>query len=459
MTSGAIIQAMAQVIAFRPWLYDTSVAGPLDRLVAPPYDVISPDLQTELYQRSPYNVVRVDLNREPGDRRYQEAARALAAWKEQGALRRATEPQVTVVEETFVGPDGHGRVRKGVLALLRLADFNQGVVFPHEFTLSGPKEDRFRLLEATTTGLSPIFLLYSRPDDAIMAAWSRQVNRPPDATLAAPAVREDGGQREIIRLWHTTNPSFLATLSTALSKQPLIIADGHHRYETALRYRDTKRAATADEIDDAPYEYVLAYLVNMSDPGLAIFGTHRLLHDIPRAVLATLPHCLTPYFAVEQVADSSTEAGPALRAFLERQQEHSSTAESTPTVFGLYIADTKDAYGLVLRPDAALLGHAASAVSRVLDVTVLQEVVLERCLGVSSEQVAAGAHVTFVKEWDEALQRLVDGSHQVGFFLNPTRLEQVHTMALGGERMPQKSTYFYPKLPTGLLFQDLADGI
>ena len=449
---------MAHVIPFRPWLYDTSVAGPLDRLVAPPYDVISEDLQTELYQRNPHNVVRVDLNREPGDRRYQEAAHTLTAWKEEGILRRAPSAQVTVVEETFVGPDGQARVRKGVLALLRLADFDEGVVFPHEFTLSGPKEDRFRLMEATATGLSPVFLLYSRPDDAVMAAWSRQVDRSPDATLAAPTVREEGGKREIIRLWHTTNPSFLAALSGALAKQPLIIADGHHRYETALRYRDARRAAAGGAAGDAPYDYVLAYFVNMADPGLAIFGTHRLVRDLPREILAALPHCLTPYFTVEQVADTPDEAGPALRAFLDERWDRP-TPETAPVAFGLYMAETADSYGLVLRQDAAPSAQAGPGTPRALDVTILQEVVLERCLGVSGEKVTAGSYVTFVKEWDEALRRLQDGSHQAGLFLNPTRLDQVRTMALSGERMPQKSTYFYPKLPTGLLFHDLADDI
>lgn len=461
---------MAQVVPFRPWLYNEAVAGPLDRLVAPPYDVISLDLQAELYQRSAYNVVRVDLNREAGEARYTEAARLLEEWRAAGVLRRAATPQATVVEETFVGPDGQSRVRKGVLALVRLVDFEEGVVFPHEFTLSGPKEDRFRLMEATHTCLSPVFLLYSRPDDAVMAAWRRLVDRPPDATLAAPTVREEGGKREIIRLWHTANSSFLASLAGALADQPLIIADGHHRYETALRYRNARRAekgSVGPEKDpQAAYEFVLAYLVNMSDPGLAIFGTHRLLRDLPREVVSRLPHCLSPMFTVEELSDRRDEAGPALQAFLEEHRDLPPGAGGG-TVFGLYVAEKETSYGLALRTEPQRPAPGRSQIEtdthtdsyRALDVTILQDLVFDRCLGITAEDVAAGRHVVFVKEWPEAMRLLGDGSCQAGFFLNPTRLEQVRAMALSGERMPQKSTYFYPKLPTGLLFHDLADGI
>lgn len=473
------MQVMAHVIPFRPWLYNETVAGPLDRLVAPPYDVISPDLQAELYQRSPYNVVRVDLNREPGEARYTEAARLLADWKGSGALRRATAPQATVIEETFVGPDGRTRVRKGVLALVRLADFEEGIIFPHEFTLSGPKEDRFRLMEATRTCLSPVFMLYSRPDDAVMVSWNRIVDQPPDSTLAAPNARQGSGRRELIRLWHTSNPSFLASLAGALSGQALIIADGHHRYETALRYRDARRAAAAaagqPADPEAPYEYALTYLVNMADPGLAIFGTHRLIRDLPREAVARLPHVLARYFTVAELADRLDEAAPALQAFLE---EHQAVEGVPTTAFGLYLGETQASYGLVLRPEARRLavqdaaeaaagargvetaeGETHSQAYRALDVTVLQDIVLDRCLGISVDQVTAGAHVSYAKEWDEALHLLGEGAYQAGFFLNPTQLEQVREIATTGERMPQKSTYFYPKLPTGLLFHDLADGI
>ena len=466
------MQLMAQVIPFRPWLYDTEAVGPLECLIAPPYDVITPALRDELYQRSPYNVVRLDLNRAPGPERYREAARLWGEWQAGGVLRRASQPQVTVVEETFVGPDGRNRVRRGVLALVRLADFSEGVVFPHEHTLSAPKEDRYLLMEATQAAFSPVFFLYLRPDDAVMAAWTRLADHPPDATISPPATPAEGGRREILRVWHSSHPSFHETITSSLAEQPLIIADGHHRYETALRFRNARRAEAAaagvaggrpqTEASSPrteytsplpPYEYVLAYLVNMADPGLAVFATHRLVRGLPPEKIARLPLDLAGHFFVEQLADSVEEAAEVIPAFLERHQEG-------PTALGLFLAASRTAYGIHLRPEFegrpfSETAERNSETYRSLDVTVLQDLVLGLHLGLPGEHAAQNDQLAFVKDWEEAFASLVRGDYQVGFFLNPTRLDQVRRIALAGERMPQKSTYFYPKLPTGLLFHDL----
>lgn len=457
--------SMAQVIAFRPWMYDTAVAGPLDALIAPPYDVITPDQQAELCRRSPYNVVRLDLNPSQGANRYEEAARLWNEWRASGVFRRAPQPQVTIVEETFVGPDGISRVRKGVLALVRLTSFEEGVVLPHEETLSAPKEDRLLLMRATRASFSPVFLLYHRPDDAIMAAWARLVDRPPDASVRFSISADTGDGPLMIRLWHATQPSLLETVSSALSEQTLIIADGHHRYETALIFRDECRTAakggsnSVDRVSVAaapPFEFVFAYLVNMADPGLAVFATHRLVRGLSQERLARLVHDLTSHFIVEHLADGLEEGREAVQVFLENHRQRS-------TAFGMVIGPTRSVYGLILRPEFRGQSFSVSAqrrsdAYRMLDVTVLRDLVLESHLGISCDMASQGGDVAFVKDFGRAFRLLGDETYQVGFFLNPTPLDQVRAVALAGDRMPQKSTYFYPKLPTGLLFYDLGNG-
>ncbi len=442
---------MAQVEPFRPWRYNTALVGGLDRVAAPPYDVIGPELQAALYDRSPHNVVRVDLGKTlpsdgETDNRYTRAASLLDDWRRQGALVRDQIPGITMAEESFTGPDGLSRVRRGFLACLRLAAFDEGVVFPHEATLSGPKEDRFRLMEATGMSLSPVFMLYSLPDDAIMAAWDAS-GRADDET----AGQMTDAVGTTTRLWRATDPGLLETVRDRLQGAPLLIADGHHRYETALRYREARRAQGADDRGGAAaWEYALVYLVNMADPGLAIFGTHRLLRDLPPQRLAALPQELAPTFAVDRLADDPGRVRSAIEDFL-------SSHEGEGGAFGLWAPSLGAAYGLVLRDPAAVRRAVPDRTPayQQLDVTILHTLILQARLGVDPDDVEAGRHLAFVKEWDEAFERLERGEYQAGFFMNPTRLEQVREVALTGERMPQKSTYFYPKLPTGLLFHDL----
>lgn len=458
---------MAHVVPFRPWLYNPTVAGPLAQVLAPPYDVIGPELQERLYAAGAFNVVRVDLNDEPDpEHRYAAAARTVQTWKAGQALVRPAEPLVTVLEHTFVGPDGRERTRTGVLACVRLAEFGEGVVFPHEFTLSGPKEDRFRLMTATGMALSPVFLLYADAGPALAEALQSATEREPDKTADAPGAPA-GEEPEQLRVWHARDGELAATLAASLSDRPLIIADGHHRYETALRYRawhrETARgqgaeaqagaAETGDRTDGSQAsEYFLAYLVDMNDPGLAIFATHRLVRGLPAERVAALPEALQACFSVLELCREPGRAQSEIRGFLEAHAQG-------PSAFGLYLPQSGRSYGLLLSadPDAADSGEPGGSTAEALslDVSVLQRLALERALGITAESVAHGSNVVFVKEWAEGFALLDGGECQAGFFLNPTRLDQVEGMALRGERMPQKSTYFYPKVPTGLVFLDL----
>lgn len=437
---------MATVVPFRAWRYELSRVGSLFQVAAPPYDVIGRTFQEELYSLSPYNVVRVDLGKtypedDERNNRYTRAAAALAQWKAEGVLVRDPEPTVTIVEESYVGPDGRARIRRGFLALVRLYEFNEGVVFPHENTLSGPKRDRYQLMEQTRMSLSPVFMLYSLPDDGIMATWDEVgEGRPPAASMTDPA-------GTTTRLWPTAHPVLLDTIHTRLADAPLLIADGHHRYETALRYRDARREQGDGE---GPWDYALVYLCNMDDPGLAIFATHRLVKGLPPETVAALPGSLERYFGVEELTADSAEAPQAVLAFLAAHGEESGA-------FGLHLPG-RGTYGLSLRdpgaPEAAARDNHSEAYHR-LDVAILHNLILRDTLGVTPDDVAAGNHITFVKNCERAFERLARGESQVGFFMNPIKLHEMRKVAMGGERLPQKSTYFYPKLPTGLVFYDL----
>jgi uncharacterized protein (DUF1015 family) len=450
-------------VPFRAWRY-APTAGDLALLIAPPYDVIDPALQSRLYARSRYNVVRVDLGMTtPSDNdcenRYTRAAGELRRWKDAGILVRDLSPTLTFVEEKYTGPDGLARVRHGFLAAVRLHDFSEGIVLPHERTFSGPKEDRFELVKATGMNLSPVFLLYDLPGDEISTAWSAW------SGPRAPAIVVSDGEGTVTKLWPASDPVLLETVAQHLADARLIIADGHHRYETALRNRDHRRKQAAGQgaveqgaagTERAPaYEYVLAYLSNMADPGLAIYATHRLVSGVDPGRVVELPKALAGSFALDHLVPGSP--GPAgVRERIERY-----LAAHPRGAFGVWAPATGQLYGLRLADSEAVAtavpGHSRGYLG--LDVTILQHLVLGPALGIPSEGPSAETYVTFVKDTKEAFERLESGDFQVGFFMNPTGLEQVREVALAGERMPHKATFFYPKLPTGLVFQDLVGAL
>jgi uncharacterized protein (DUF1015 family) len=441
------------VVPFRAWRYSPQ-AGELADLVAPPYDVVGPELQSALYSRSPHNVVRVDLGvSKPGDtdsqNKYTRAAGLLASWKTSGALTRDDEPTLTFVEEVFTGPDGLAGRRHGVLAAMRLTEFAEGVVFPHEHTLTGPKEDRFRLMTATAMSLSPVFLLYDLPGDDITAAWKEAAGaEPPTSTTT-----DDTGN--VTRLWRTSDPVLLGLVRERLAQTEFLVADGHHRYETALRYQKTQAAAATPPSASPPAsDYCLVYLANKSDPALTIYPTHRLLAGLPEQLVAGLPRSLADTFAVERLAPSDVSGHLAARA---AQTAVAAYLKKRPHgAFGLWGPLLDAPYGLCLVDLArAHVTPEYSDAYQELDVAILQALVLDRALGISSSDMAAENHVTFFKDTADAFARLAQGEFQAGFFMNPTGLHQVYEVALGGERMPQKTTFFYPKLPTGLVFHDL----
>jgi uncharacterized protein (DUF1015 family) len=448
------------VVPFRAWRYSPK-AGELADLVAPPYDVVGPELQSALSARSPFNVVRVDLGTEDvgdsdTDNRYTRAAELLAEWKKSGVLVRDVDPAVTFVEEVFTGPDGLAGRRHGVLAAMRLTEFDEGIVFPHERTLTGPKEDRFRLMTATAMSLSPVFLLYDLPGDDITAAWKKALgSQPPTSTVAD----ETGNATS---LWRTSDPGLVGVVTERLAHARFLVADGHHRYETALRYKRIQESSVTPAAEGAAaYDYCLVYLANKSDPALTIYPTHRLLRGLPEGLVAELPRSLAGSFEVRRLTQETVEsggggAGGAARAAAAQTAIGAYLKSHPRGAFGLWGPLLDAPYGICLADRAAAhVSPEHSDAYQELDVAILQALVLEQALGISASDMAGEKNVTFFKDTSDAFARLGSGEFQVGFFMNPTGLEQVYQVASGGERMPQKTTFFYPKLPTGLVLHDL----
>lgn len=450
-------EPLDNVVPFRAWRYSRQ-AGELSDLVAPPYDVIDAKLQRELHARSPHNVAQVDLGVTSDqdtdtDNRYSRAADLLAEWKTAGVLERDQHPSVTFVQEAFTGPDGRAGQRHGVLAALRLSEFGAGTVYPHERTLTGPKEDRFRLMDATSMSLSPVFLLYDLPGDDLTTAWKASLGSEP------PSAETVDAAGNVTRLWPTSDPDLLRTVTAALADCRFLVADGHHRYETALRYQQARRKTDPDAPPGQAYDYCLVYLANVSDPALAIYPTHRLVRDLPAETVTALPQKLADAFEVQRLdAGDSPRHAPdhpagtadARRAVAEYLSTHKQGA------FGIWGQGLDAPYGVKLTQlSAAHVSSEHSNAYQELDVAILQSLVLEKALGISAEDIAAGKHLTFFKDTVDAFAHLESGEYQLGFFMNATPLDQVQQVAFAGERMPQKTTFFYPKLPTGLVFHEL----
>jgi uncharacterized protein (DUF1015 family) len=423
---------MASVEPLRTIRYDPSVAGRLEDLIAPPYDVIDEELRDELVARSPHNVVEIDLP-EPGPGeadRYEHAAATMAGWLDRGVLLREDEPAFWVLRQDYRAPDGSDRSRTGFFARVRVEDYGPGRIRPHERTHPGPKEDRLRLTRATRANLSPIFSLYPDPTGSVDDLLRHVQARPADAEAA-----DHEGTRNA--LWRVSAPDQLAALQDGLSKAELLIADGHHRYETARVY--------ADEIGgEGDHRYVLMLLVSLSDPGLLVFPTHRLLTGLAddQAKQLAIRDVARRDFDVEPLADTG-ELEPAAEGRV---------------AFGYMDSFHKQPYRLTLKDqaiaDAALAGKPDPY--RRLDTAVLEALFLREALGMSEDDVAHLRGLDYSKNLADAIERVESGAADAGFFMRATPVEQVREVAGAGESMPPKSTYFYPKVPTGLVFNPLA---
>ncbi|MGZ4270059.1 MAG: DUF1015 domain-containing protein [Solirubrobacteraceae bacterium] len=416
---------MADVQPLRALHYDLAKVGSLDAVAAPPYDVIDPAQRAELAGRSPYNVVGVDLPVAPdGGDIYAEAARLLEQWQADGAVVRDDEPALWTLTQEYTGPDGRTLTRRGVFARVRVEDYGPGRIRPHERTHPGPKEDRLKLTRATRTNLSPIFSLYDDPAGATDAVFA----------AAQPFGDQTDDDGTVNHLGRVADPEVIAAFHDALDGVELLIADGHHRYETARVY--------AEEVGgEGEHRYVLMCLVALQDPGLTVFPTHRLLRDTTPETQVASGKRIRELFDIEPI----------------EQSELAPPAGDGPLTMGYIDAHHRQAYRLVLK-DQALADEALAEMPepyRRLDTAVLETLLITGPFGLTEDDISHLRGLGYSRTDAEALSLVLDGDYDLAFFLRPTPVQQVRDIAAAGVNMPPKSTFFYPKVPTGLLFNPL----
>jgi uncharacterized protein (DUF1015 family) len=422
---------MAEIAAFRGILY----SHPNAKVLAPPYDVISPAERAELAALDPHNCVRLILPEGEGDEKYARAAQELREWLGTGVMVRDERPALYRYHQTFTA-EGRTATRTGFICRIRLHKFAEGVVLPHERTLAGPKADRLKLKRATRAHLSQVFGLYSDPTRASDEPFAGVVESEPllDATTT------DGVRQQ---LWRLTDAAMQQKVASLLKDKKIYIADGHHRYETMLALREELRAESGGNPRSA-IEYGTIFLANMDDPGLLVFPTHRVVHGLPSFDRAAVLERAREFFTVEETAVGDA---PSLRA---RLAENGKKAPSFAMVTGDRIAF------LTLRRDVDLErvpSLRGPAVLRTLDVTLLHALMIEEILGIDREAQAAQTNLRYVKDTGHALTEARNA--QAVFVMNPTKVHEVKAVADAGEVMPQKSTFFYPKLASGLVINPL----
>jgi len=420
---------MADVKPLRALHYDPAVVGALDAVVAPPYDVIDPEQRAQLAGRSPYNVVRIDLPEaeEPGGDPYATAADLLERWQADGAVVRDGEPAIWALVQDYVAPDGQARTRRGLFARVRVEEYGAGRIRPHERTHPGPREDRLRLTRATKANLSPIFSLYSDPAGAAWGAVEPATQEPP----FGEATDEDGTRQ---RLWRIADEGAIATVQETLADAELLIADGHHRYETARVY--------ADEVGgEGEHRYVLMCLVALEDPGLTVFPTHRLIRETTSQTQEALAGALREDFDI---------------APIEHEELRPPDGDG-PLELGYIDSFFKRAFRLTLK-DQAIADRALDGQPepfRRLDTAVLEALVLKRPLALTDDDIDHMRGLGYARSDAEALELVLSGAYDAAFFLRATPIAQVREIAATGVNMPPKTTYFFPKIPTGLVFNPL----
>jgi uncharacterized protein (DUF1015 family) len=430
---------MAEIRPFNALRF-TPAAGKIEELTCPPYDIISEEQRQEYLAQNPYNIIRLELPRE-GEDPYSKAGETLRSWLENGILSKDDKPALYIYEIEFSldsdisGFESGKRSVMGLVGQVKLVEFEKGIVLPHEETLSKAKTDRFNLMKATNCNFSSIYSLYM-DDDKTLDIATLVSNQQPTTVMT-----DQAGM--IHRLWAITDTEIISAICKHMEDKKLYIADGHHRYETALNYRNYLREKGTPEGADS--DYVMMVMVEMNHPGLVVFPTHRLVRGLesfdPNHIIGECEK----YFDISKDIDLSSMDEALENAY--KSNRHAFAFYTGGSTFTL----------LTLRDSSIMekLLPEISAASRSLDVTVLHELVLERLMGIDRENMANQRNLTYTREINEVLDGVNKGEFQCGFVLNPTRVTEIRDVALAGEKMPQKSTYFHPKLITGLTMNKL----
>lgn len=426
---------MAEIKPFKGMRYNTFLAGKIGELCCPPYDIISEEERLGYIAENEYNVIRLELPKE-GEDVYKTAGEVLDMWRNTGVLVHEIKPAVYIYEEEFNAYNKRSSV-KGIIVRVKVEEFSKGVILPHEFTLSKAKADRFNLMKATNCNFSQIYALYMDEEHTTLKTIDRLSDRKPDQKFT-------DSDHVTHKLWIITDEKVIEKLVNDFADRKLYIADGHHRYETALNYRNYCRENGISKEGD-PQDYQMMYLVDMQHPGLVVFPTHRMVRDLESFDKDEVLKGCEEYFDIKKF----TSVGN-INSELAKQYKQGKKA------FGFYCG--KGEWYLLVLKDIEVMAKVLpdlSEASQQLDVSVLHSLILEKTMGIDKENMANQINLTYTKFFEEAIMKVDKGEFQCSFILNPTRVTEIRDVAAAGEKMPQKSTYFYPKMITGMVMNDL----
>ena len=426
---------MAEIKPFKGMRYNTLLAGKIEELCCPPDDISSEEERLGYIAENEYNVIRLELPKEGGDV-YKTAGEVLDMWRNTGVLVHEIKPAVYIYEEEFNAYNKRSSV-KGIIVRVKVEEFSKGVILPHEFTLSKAKADRFNLMKATNCNFSQIYALYMDEEHTTLKTIDRLSDRKPDQKFT-------DNDHVTHKLWIITDEKVIEKLVNDFADRKLYIADGHHRYETALNYRNYCRENGISKEGD-PQDYQMMYLVDMQHPGLVVFPTHRMVRDLESFDKDEVLKGCEEYFDIKKF----TSVGN-INSELAKQYKQGKKA------FGFYCG--KGEWYLLVLKDIEVMAKVLpdlSEASQQLDVSVLHSLILEKTMGIDKENMANQINLTYTKFFEEAIMKVDKGEFQCSFILNPTRVTEIRDVAAAGEKMPQKSTYFYPKMITGMVMNDL----
>lgn len=419
---------MAEIKPFRGVRF-TDKAGKMDDLLCPPYDIINEQQRLGYLQKNPNNIVKIELpvEEEGVEDRYAAAAKTLDAWMNDGILQRDPKPALYIYEEEYKTPDGVTKSVRGIISLVKIEEFEKGVIMPHEFTLSKPKADRLNLIQATHANISTIYSLYTDSARLTESRLDLLTKRNPDIQ----AVEGDCTHR----LWVVDDEADVAALCRDFDKRNLYIADGHHRYETSLKYRNMCREAGAPE--GAPCDYVMMLLVNMDEDQFTLFPTHRLIKNVENFDVESFIKGIEENFHINEYHGVSSMK-PTLAEYYEQGRKVTAWYVGNDTWYLLRLRSASDAMEKAM-PDS-------SKALKNLDISILHQLVLDKVMHCNNEDC-----VNYTRSFTEAIASVDEGRYQCCFILNPTRIQDIKDIVDADEKMPQKSTYFYPKPTTGLV--------
>ncbi len=427
---------MAEIKGYKGLRFNCEKAGKIEELVCPPYDIISDQQREEYIKTNPHNIIRLELPK--GDDKYNKAAEILKDWLEKGILVKEDKPAIYIYEEEFTAY-GERKAIKGIICRVKLEEFSKGIILPHEFTLSKAKEDRLNLMKATNCNFSQIYSLY-------MDGGKNTLGKIDSLSKSEPDIQLQDNDNVTHRMWIIKDEKAIADICSDFADRKLYIADGHHRYETALNYRNYLREQGLAKEGDA-CDYQMMMLVDMEHPGLVVFPTHRLVRNLDSFNAERVIDGCKEYFDVTEHSDINTIESTLMELYNQGKK-----------AYAFYCGGSS--YKLLVLKDTNIIKKLlpnASTATQQLDVTILHTLILEKIFGIDAENMAKQINLTYTKIFDEAISSVQQGNSQCAFILNPTRVSEIREVASNGEKMPQKSTYFYPKMITGLVMNQLED--